>query len=135
MSIKYIYVPWKEGLKGLYYLRTEAKQRAENVSEKVERVALAGDMRTIVLLQERLSVLSMAMEELKLRGIPFDKIDLKEIGKTAAEVTGRKDVKSVPQVYIAGEYVGGYNELMEFLNKPLDVEEGDECERVKAKHK
>ena len=69
----------------------------------------------------------MAMEELKLRGSPFDKIDLKAIGKTAAEVTGRKDVKSVPQVYIAGEYVGGYNELMEFLNKPLDVEEGDEC--------
>jgi ribonucleoside-diphosphate reductase alpha chain len=118
---------WKEGLKGLYYLRTEAKQRAENVSEKVERVALAGDMRTIVYSKKDCPYCSMAMEELKLRGIPFDKIDLKEIGKTAAEVTGRKDVKSVPQVYISGEYVGGYNELMEFLNKPLDVEEGDEC--------
>jgi len=118
---------WKEGLKGLYYLRTEAKQRAENVSEKVERVALAGDMRTIVYSKKDCPFCSMAMEELKLRGIPYDKIDLKEIGKTAAEVTGRKDVKSVPQVYISGEYVGGYNELMEFLNKPLDVEEGDEC--------
>tara|TARA_R110002074_G_scaffold100106_3_gene216378 strand:+ start:2069 stop:4057 length:1989 start_codon:yes stop_codon:yes gene_type:complete len=118
---------WKEGLKGLYYLRTEAKQRAENVSEKVERVALAGDMRTIVYSKKDCPYCSMAMEELKLRGIPFDKIDLKEIGKTAAEVTGRKDVKSVPQVYIAGEYVGGYNELMEFLNKPLETEEGDEC--------
>ena len=118
---------WKEGLKGLYYLRTEAKQRAENVSEKVERVALAGDMRTIVYSKKDCPYCSMAMEELKLRGIPFDKIDLKEIGKTAAEVTGRKDVKSVPQIYISGEYVGGYNELMEFLNKPLDVEEGDEC--------
>ena len=31
---------WSSGLKGLYYLRTEAKSRAENVSEKVERVAL-----------------------------------------------------------------------------------------------
>jgi len=118
---------WKEGLKGLYYLRTEAKQRAENVSEKVERVALAGDMRTIVYSKKDCPFCSMAMEELKLRGIPYDKIDLKEIGKTAAEVTGRKDVKSVPQIYISGEYVGGYNELMEFLNKPLDVEEGDEC--------
>ena len=118
---------WKEGLKGLYYLRTEAKQRAENVSEKVERVALAGDMRSIVYSKKDCPFCSMAMEELKLRGIPFDKIDLKEIGKTAAEVTGRKDVKSVPQVYIAGEYVGGYKELMEFLSKPLAVEEGDEC--------
>ena len=27
---------WSSGLKGLYYLRTEAKSRAENVSEKVE---------------------------------------------------------------------------------------------------
>ncbi len=118
---------WKEGLKGLYYLRTEAKQRAENVSEKVERVALAGDMRTIVYSKKDCPFCSMAMEELKLRGIPYDKIDLKEIGKTAAEVTGRKDVKSVPQIYISGEYVGGYNELMEFLNKPVDLDEGDEC--------
>ena len=31
---------WKEGCKGLYYLRTETSQRAENVSEKVERNAL-----------------------------------------------------------------------------------------------
>ncbi len=118
---------WKEGLKGLYYLRTEAKQRAENVSEKVERVALAGDMRSIVYSKKDCPFCSMAMEELKLRGIPFDKIDLKSIGKSAAEVTGRKGVNSVPQIYIAGEYVGGYNELMDFLNKPLATEEGEEC--------
>tara|TARA_Y100000389_G_C16992422_1_gene285596 strand:+ start:43 stop:267 length:225 start_codon:yes stop_codon:yes gene_type:complete len=69
----------------------------------------------------------MAKEELRLRGIPFDSIDLAEIGKSAAEVTGRKDVKSVPQIYIAGEYIGGYNELLEFLNKPVEIEDGDEC--------
>ena len=39
---------WSSGLKGLYYLRTEAKSRAENVSEKVERVALQSDTSTIV---------------------------------------------------------------------------------------
>jgi len=111
---------WKEGLKGLYYLRTEAKQRAENVSEKVERVALQGDMRNIIYSKKNCPFCSMAKEELTLRGIPFDDIDLASVGKSAAEVTGRKDVKTVPQVYIAGEYVGGYNELMEFLNKPLD---------------
>ena len=121
---------WKEGLKGLYYLRTEAKQRAENVSEKVERVALQGDMRSIVYSKIDCPFCSMAMEELKLRGIPFDKIDLKEIGKTAAEVTGRKDVKSVPQVYIDGEYVGGYAELMEFLNKPVKESNNDDDECV-----
>ena len=118
---------WKEGLKGLYYLRTESKQRAENVSEKVERVALQGDMRNVVYSKKDCPFCSMAKEELRLRGIPFDDIDLAEISKSAAEVTGRKDVKSVPQVYIAGEYVGGYKELLELLNKPVELNEGDEC--------
>jgi ribonucleoside-diphosphate reductase alpha chain len=118
---------WKEGLKGLYYLRTEAKQRAENVSEKVERVALQGDTRNIVYSKKHCPFCSLAKEELRLRGIPFDDIDLASVGKTAAEVTGRKDVKTVPQVYIAGEYVGGYNELLEFLNKPIEDSGDDEC--------
>jgi ribonucleoside-diphosphate reductase alpha chain len=116
---------WKEGLKGLYYLRTEAKNRAENVSEKVERVALQDDARSLVYSKKNCPFCVMAMEELKLRGIPFDKIDLEEIGKTAAEVTGRK-VNTVPQIYIEGQYVGGYEELMAFLNN-TQVEEGEEC--------
>lgn len=118
---------WKEGLKGLYYLRTEAKNRAENVSEKVERVALQDDARSLVYSKKNCPFCVMAMEELKLRGIPFDKIDLEEIGKTAAEVTGRK-VNTVPQIYIEGQYVGGYEELMTFLNKPVESgNDGDEC--------
>ena len=117
---------WSKGLKGLYYLRTESKQRAENVSEKVERVALQGDTRSIVYGKSDCPFCSMAKEELRLRGIPFDYIDLKEIGKTAREVTGR-DVKTVPQIYIEGEYVGGYDELMEYLNKPIETQEDDEC--------
>jgi ribonucleoside-diphosphate reductase alpha chain len=120
------YSAWAKGLKGLYYLRTESKQRAENVSEKVERVALQGDMRSIVYGKSDCPFCSMAKEELRLRGIPFDYIDLKEIGKTAREVTGR-DVKTVPQIYLEGEYVGGYEELMEYLNKSLETQEDDEC--------
>ena len=34
------YLAWKKKLKTLYYLRTEAENRVEAVSEKVERVAL-----------------------------------------------------------------------------------------------
>ena len=71
---------WSKGLKGLYYLRTESKQRAENVSEKVERVALQGDTRSIVYGKKGCPFCSMAKEELRLRGIPFDYIDLKDIG-------------------------------------------------------
>src|SRR5210317_251576 len=116
---------WKEGLKGLYYLRTEAKSRAENVSEKIERVALQDDTRTIVYSKKNCPFCAMAMEELKLRGIPFDKIDLEEIGKTAAEVTGRK-VSTVPQIYVEGQYVGGYEDLIAFLNN-TQVQESEEC--------
>ena len=116
---------WKEGLKGLYYLRTEAKSRAENVSEKVERVALQDDNRSIVYSKKNCPFCAMAMEELKLRGIPFDKVDLEEIGKTAAEVTGRK-VNTVPQIYIEGEYVGGYDDLMMKL-EAVNSNQSEEC--------
>lgn len=44
-SKKYIqkthYAAWKKGCKGLYYLRTESSNRAENVSTKVERQKLS----------------------------------------------------------------------------------------------
>ena len=119
------YQAWKQGLKGLYYLRTEAKQRAETVSEKVERVALQGDTRSIIYGKKDCPYCSLAKEELKLRGISYDYIDLQEIGKTASEVTGRK-VKTVPQIYIEGEYVGGYDELMSYLNN-ANTEESEEC--------
>ena len=52
-------------------------------------------------------------------------ITLGKLGKTAAEVTGRKDVKTVPQIYIKGEYIGGYDEFMTHINK--GHEENDEC--------
>ena len=119
------YQAWKQGLKGLYYLRTESKQRAETVSEKVERVALQGDTRSIIYGKKDCPYCSLAKEELKLRGISYDYIDLQEIGKTASEVTGRK-VRTVPQIYIEGEYVGGYDELMSYLNN-ANTEESEEC--------
>jgi ribonucleoside-diphosphate reductase alpha chain len=117
---------WREGLKGLYYLRTEAKSRAENVSEKVERVALQEDTRNIVYGIPNCPFCQLAKEEMKLRGIPYDYIDLKEIGKTAAEVTGRK-VKTVPQIYIQGNYIGGYDDLLVFLESPVENGGDEEC--------
>jgi len=118
---------YNSGLKGLYYLRTEAKSRAENVSEKVERVALQDDNRTLIYGKDDCPFCAKSKEELSLRGIPFDYINLTEIGKTAAEVTGRKEAKTVPQIYVEGKYVGGYDQLMAYLNQPITLEEGDEC--------
>jgi ribonucleoside-diphosphate reductase alpha chain len=117
---------WADGLKGLYYLRTEARSRAENVSEKVERVALEDDKSSILYGKKDCPFCTMAREELSLRGIVYEYIDLQEISKTAAEVTGRH-VKTVPQIYVEGNYIGGYEELMEFLNKAVDIKEESVC--------
>lgn len=121
---------WKKGLKGLYYLRTEATSRAETVSDKVERVALMDDNRTIIYGKSNCPWCVKAIEELQLRGVDFDYIDLEEIKKTAAEVTGRKDVRTVPQIYIEGRYIGGYEDLMLQLETDIDlgpIDDGDEC--------
>ena len=120
---------WRLGLKGLYYLRTEAKSRAETVSDKVERVALEDDNRTILYGKKDCPYCKMSAEELSLRGIEYDYVDLEEIGKSAAEVTGRK-VKTVPQIYLEGKYIGGYEDLMMHLKGEVEYEPsdgGDEC--------
>jgi len=118
------------GLKGLYYLRTEAKSRAETVSSKVERVALEDYKGTIVYGTKTCPHCATAKEELTMRGIPFEWIDLGEVGKTAKEVTGR-DVKTVPQIYLDGDYIGGHQDLMNLFNQienPQQEDDGDdEC--------
>lgn len=118
---------WKEGLKGLYYLRTEAKSRAENVSEKVERVALEDDNRSILYGKKSCPFCQKAIQELNMRGIQFEYVDLEAIGKSAAEVTGR-NVKTVPQIYLEGRYIGGYDELMiHFSQIPEVTGDSEEC--------
>jgi ribonucleoside-diphosphate reductase alpha chain len=117
---------WKEGLKGLYYLRTEAKSRAENVSEKVERVALQDDTRSIIYGKKNCPYCQMAKDEMTMRGLPFDYIDLEEVGKTASEVTGRR-VGTVPQIYLNGSYIGGYDDLIGYLNNTPTNQEESEC--------
>ena len=64
-----------------------------------------------------------------LRGIEYDYVDLEEIKKSAAEVTGRK-VTTVPQIYLEGKYVGGYDDLMMHFKGEMEYEPsdgGDEC--------
>ena len=117
---------WQSGLKGLYYLRTESKQRAENVSEKVEENKLTEIKQTIVYSKPNCPQCQMAKSLLDSKGITYEYIDITTTGKTAAEVTGRPDVRSLPQVYLEGKYVGGFNELYKELNT-LVAEEDNEC--------
>ena len=116
---------WKKGLKGLYYLRTAAGRTADKVGQKVERVALAEEERTIIYGKSDCPYCEKAKEQLELLSIEYEYIDLNEIQKTAAEVTGR-EVTTVPQIYLNGQYVGGYEDLMKELSSAVDLDD-DEC--------
>jgi len=121
---------WKKGLKGLYYLRTEAKQRAENVSQGVERNALADNKETIIYGKKNCPFCESAKALLDRHSIVYSYIDIQEAGKTAAEVTGRADVRTVPQIYLEGRYIGGFEQLQKELAIKVDnttTEESDEC--------
>lgn len=119
---------WEKGLKGLYYLRTEAKVRAENVSSEVKENKLKDNDATIVYGKPNCPQCQMAKSLLEAKGITYEYIDIVALGKTAAEVTGRSDVRSLPQVYLRGNYVGGFNELYQALNtQAVDAVEDNEC--------
>jgi ribonucleoside-diphosphate reductase alpha chain len=120
---------WESGLKGLYYLRTEAKVRAENVSEKVKEDKLKYDKTTIIYGKPNCPNCEMAKALLNSKSIPFDYIDIVALGKTAAEVTGRDDVRSLPQIYLDGEYIGGFDKLyahFQTLTNAVEAED-NEC--------
>ena len=127
---------WKNGLKTLYYCRSEKIGKADKVAKKIEREAIkeldmkalaAGETRTqaIIYGTQVCGYCKKAKNELTSRGITFDFIDLDELGKTAAEVTGRP-VQTVPQIYLEGTYIGGYTELMNVLNNTSNSSD-NEC--------
>ena len=118
---------WEQGLKGLYYLRTEATARAENVSKKVESNKLIEEKRTIVYGKDNCPHCANAKGLLAFNNIEYEYIDIEVEGKTAAEITGRPDVRTVPQIYLKGEYIGGFTELSNHLQNQITNTESDEC--------
>ena len=60
----------------------------------------------------------MAKSLLDSRGIQYTYVDITTTGKSAAEITGRADVRSLPQIYLDGTYVGGFEALFDKLRKP-----------------
>lgn len=114
------------GLKGLYYLRTEAKQRPETVSEKLEQDTLEDNTDNVVYGKENCQFCTAATRLLDSKGIEYDYVDIEAAGKTAAEVTGRPDVRSVPQIYLDGKYIGGFAQLVIYL-KENQIAGDEEC--------
>jgi glutaredoxin 3 len=69
----------------------------------------------------------MAKSLLESKGIAYSYVDITTTGKSAAEITGRADVRSLPQVYLDGTYVGGFTELYAKLTTLSEVVEDNEC--------
>lgn len=116
---------WLRGLKSVYYLRTESKQKAERVSDKVKEDKLEDNNETVIYGKPGCSYCKMATALFDARNIDYKYVDIVELGKTAAEVTGRPDVRSLPQIYIDGEYIGGFDEAYKYLTASDEEDEGE----------
>lgn len=119
---------WRKGLKGLYYLRTTAGRTADKVGQKVERIALEDYKQTVIYGKADCPWCEKARDVLGNQlNVEYMYFDIEVLGATAAEVTGR-DVTTVPQIYINGEYIGGYEQLMDYIGETSDDEECVACQ-------
>jgi glutaredoxin len=103
-------------------------QRPENVSEKLEESKLTDNTENIVYGKKDCLFCVSACSLLDARKIEYEYVDIEELGKTAAEVTGRADVRTVPQIYLDGAYIGGFNQLLEHFKRPAESTECVACE-------
>jgi ribonucleoside-diphosphate reductase alpha chain len=121
---------WDSGLKGLYYLRTESKQRAEKISTQTEENKLTSSFDTVVYGKSDGSCpyCNMVTKLLDSKGIEYEYVYVDQYDEPLSELVGR-NVRTVPQVFIDGEYIGGYQETYKFLMQSQDVvaETEDEC--------
>lgn len=120
---------WKRKLKGLYYVRTESKQRPDNISKDNELIKLDDAHGTVIYGKAGCPKCVMAKSLLDSRDVSYDYVDILKDrpGQTAAEITGRSNVRTLPQIYLDGAYIGGFDELYEFFKK-ADAEAEEEYE-------
>jgi len=99
---------WKAGLKSLYYLKSK--------SLLVKNRPNAQQKEAFIITKQDCPYCSMAKSLLRSQGWAVKEVD-------RAEYTGewKEEWKTVPQIWLQGRHVGGYNDLVEHL-KPKDVE-------------
>ena len=98
------------------------------VGDKVERVALKSDDSTVIFGKNGCPFCEKAVTFFDVRGIDYEYVNLEDIGKSASEVTGRP-VTTVPQIYVAGSYVGGYTDLIKWYEEhPIKEQEEEDTE-------
>jgi glutaredoxin 3 len=63
-----------------------------------------------------------ARQLLTAKGVPFTEIDVEQVAGSRAEMEQRSGRTSVPQIFIGGQHVGGYDDL-----RALDARGGIEA--------
>lgn len=68
--------------------------------------------------KQNCSFCNAAKELLTEKAIPFDYLDIEKDPKNRADMFTRapEGIRSVPQIFVDGEYVGGYTDLRAKLN-------------------
>ena len=79
---------WSKGLKGLYYLRTEATVRAETVGNQVALDKLVDANMTVIYGKSDCPFCAKSKQLLDSKDITYEYVDLEVEGKTAAKVSG-----------------------------------------------
>ncbi len=98
---------WKSGLKSLYYLKSSSilvKKKAPKVAEQRVKIITKNDCPYCVRAKALLSQNDISYQEIdrkNVEGFPY---------------------KTVPQIWLDGNYVGGYNELVEKLDGVAEPE-------------
>lgn len=117
---------WKWGLKSLYYYRTKPEVEIETLSQALERKALKDSAKkeqksgeNIVYGTKICPNCNTVKRWLSDMGVEFKFVDLQLIEKTAAEVTGDPSCRSVPQVFLEGEWIGGHKEVQALYKEHL----------------
>ena len=103
---------WKQGLKSLYYLKSSSllvKKKAPKVAEQRAKIITKSDCPYCV----------RAKALLTQNEIPYQEID-----RSAVEDF---PYKTVPQIWLDGNYIGGYTDLAGHLNNAEAASEYKEC--------
>lgn len=109
------YKIWEWGLKSWYYYRTETDVKIEKLSSTVKAEKLQDGGNTIYGTAQCPNC-NTAKRLMEANGLTYEYVDLKAVGKTAAEVTGDPGCRSVPQIFIEGKLIGGLDKLQVFLS-------------------
>ena len=100
---------WKNGVKSLYYLRTTSLVAQRKVKPEARIITKDGCPFCVKL-----------KDQLKVDGIAYEEVDRASV----------KDFpyKTVPQLWLSGEHIGGYTEYMSLKHQNTNDDKYEECE-------